>query len=184
MKYENMFETEADKLAAIASIAATLPHKPTEFMDQGKYEIAAPVYDTLKYLQEQIRKLGVEDPLAEKAEKVLKQYHAASEQGGTCILTDADTVLEDVLYERERVPDVAEELIGIWKDSTDRASVEALFASITGVTFEEYLDRCLKEPYEPSALPASKDEPNQGWSEPADDEDAEKESDEEGVNNG
>ena len=78
--------------------------------------------------------------LAEKAKKVIELQNDTPDG----VIHDADTVLEDILDEREVYGD-AEELIGIWQNSSDKDSVAAVFACITGVTFEDYLDRCIAE---------------------------------------
>ena len=42
---------------------------------------------------------------------------------------------------------IAEEVFGIWKNSTDKESVEKLFYSICGVTFKDYLEYCVNNTY-------------------------------------
>lgn len=54
--------------------------------------------------------------------------------------TDADTVLADSHKNTEtKVLDIAEEILGIWEASCDKASIEKLFHAIYGITLLEYL---------------------------------------------
>ena len=59
---------------------------------------------------------------------------------------DSDTVLADIMKETSfEETGISEELFQIWKNSEDKASVEALFYLFTDCTFEEYLERCREE---------------------------------------
>ena len=65
-------------------------------------------------------------------------------------IVDGDTVLCD-LYDEYGKPDIGTfcEVVDIWEHSTDRESIEDLFETLLGVTFGEYIDRCIKETTQP-----------------------------------
>lgn len=61
-------------------------------------------------------------------------------------VVDADTILKDLLDETDfEVSGLACELIQIWRNATDKASVEQLFCLFTGCAFEDYLDQCIRD---------------------------------------
>lgn len=61
-------------------------------------------------------------------------------------IRDADTILKDLMDEADfEISGTAIEIIGIWKASRDKDSIEALFQSFTGCPFQEWLDKCIAE---------------------------------------
>lgn len=60
-------------------------------------------------------------------------------------VADADTILSDVVSECDyKVSGRVAEILHIWQDSKDKESFEGLFELFTGVPFEEFLERSIK----------------------------------------
>lgn len=79
---------------------------------------------------------------AQKADLVLDLL--ASTPDG--VIRDADTVLKDIMDEADfEVTGIAAEIIGIWKKSGDKPSVEELFKSFTCYGFAGWLNKCIRE---------------------------------------
>lgn len=58
-------------------------------------------------------------------------------------IQDADTVLKDFMDEADfEITGIGPDLIRLWKGSSDRKSVEALFELLAGRTFQDYLEEC------------------------------------------
>ena len=71
----------------------------------------------------------------------------------TCIdeLHDPDTILADVVDAASCCETgIAEEVFSIWEKSSDKKAVEELFYSLCGVTFKDYLERCIRDTYQAS----------------------------------
>lgn len=69
----------------------------------------------------------------------------------TCIdkLHDPDTILADVVDAASCCETgISEEIFAIWENSSDKKAVEELFYSLCGVTFKDYLKRCVKDTYQ------------------------------------
>lgn len=69
----------------------------------------------------------------------------------TCIdeLHDPDTILVDVVDAASCCETgIAEEVFSIWENSLDKKAVEELFYSLCGVTFKDYLERCIRDTYQ------------------------------------
>lgn len=61
-------------------------------------------------------------------------------------IVDADTILKDLLDESDfEISGLAKELIQIWQNASDKASIEQLFCLFTGCAFEDYLDQCIRD---------------------------------------
>lgn len=81
------------------------------------------------------------------------QLYAAQKPNGA--ITDGDTVLRDMLDEAAATPpDIGDfpALIEIWKDSTDPASIEAMFELLFGTRFVDFLERVINETTRPIGL--------------------------------
>lgn len=68
----------------------------------------------------------------------------------TCIdeLHDPDTILADVVDAASCCETgIAEEVFSIWENSLDKKAVEEMFYSLCGVTFKDYLERCIRDTY-------------------------------------
>lgn len=69
-----------------------------------------------------------------------------SMDGKTGILYDSDTVLKDLVDDCSfEISGLSQDLFNIYKRSHDKASVRQMFLLFTGVQFEEYLEKCVKE---------------------------------------
>ena len=64
-------------------------------------------------------------------------------------LHDPDTILADVVDVASCCETgISEEVFAIWEKSSDKKAVEELFYSLCGVTFKDYLKRCVKDTYQ------------------------------------
>lgn len=62
------------------------------------------------------------------------------------VIRDADTILKDILDEQDfEITGMAQDIFNIYKKSTDKTSVKEMFFEFTGVDFDEYLNKCIKE---------------------------------------
>lgn len=69
----------------------------------------------------------------------------------TCIdeLHDPDTILADVVDVASCCETgIAEEVFSVWENSSDKKAVEKLFYSLCGITFKDYLERCIRDAYQ------------------------------------
>lgn len=61
------------------------------------------------------------------------------------VIRDADTILEDHLDNREtEISGIAEEVFDIYKNTTDKESVKAMFEALVGTSFDDYVKDCIK----------------------------------------
>lgn len=61
------------------------------------------------------------------------------------VIRDADTILKDYLDNREtEISGIAEEVFGIYKNTTDKESVKAMFEALVGTSFDDYVKDCIK----------------------------------------
>ena len=61
------------------------------------------------------------------------------------MIRDADTILEDIIENRDKeVSGVANDVFEIYKNASDKKSVKAIFEAITGTTFDDYVNECVK----------------------------------------
>lgn len=61
------------------------------------------------------------------------------------VIRDADTILEDYLDNREtEISGIAEEVFDIYKNTTDKESVKAMFEALVGTSFDNYVEECIK----------------------------------------
>lgn len=62
------------------------------------------------------------------------------------VIIDADTILADILDSIDaEITGLAKDIFQIWQDAADKKAVEDLFAALTGVSFDEYLERCKRQ---------------------------------------
>lgn len=62
------------------------------------------------------------------------------------VIRDADTILKDILDEQDfEITGIAQDIFNIYKKSTDKTSVKEMFFEFTGMDFDEYLNKCVKE---------------------------------------
>lgn len=61
-------------------------------------------------------------------------------------IKDSDTILADIVNEADmEITGLSMEILETWQNSHDKESVEKLFESLTGTSFEDYLTRCIDE---------------------------------------
>jgi len=62
------------------------------------------------------------------------------------VIVDADTILFDLLEKaNHEFSGIALDVFGIWKESSDKSSVEQMFFEFTDVEFADYLERVIAE---------------------------------------
>lgn len=65
------------------------------------------------------------------------------------VIRDADTILKDIMDEVSfEETGIAEEIFGIWEAAgteNGHQAVEEMFLTFTGIEFDEYLKKCMKE---------------------------------------
>ena len=84
---------------------------------------------------------------------IVRVRNLVREISDTCIneLHDPDTILADVVDAASCCETgIAEEVFSIWEKSSDKKAVEELFYSLCGVTFKDYLERCIRDTYQAS----------------------------------
>ena len=87
------------------------------------------------------RKYNVAVTLEERIKKANKLIDNMPDGG----IVDADTLLCDVIQNADfEVTGLAQDIFNIWLNSSDRASVEALFYDLTDMQLDEFVDLCLK----------------------------------------
>lgn len=80
--------------------------------------------------------------IEEKIKRV-KELHANTPNG---VIRDADTILLNVEEVSDlEVTGIAQEIFDIYEHSSDKSAVTDLFATLTGMSFEDYLDKCIEE---------------------------------------
>ena len=73
----------------------------------------------------------------------VKELYANAPDGE---VVDADTILKDIMDEVSfGVTGLSMELLDIYLNSSDRASIERLFYTFTDIEFVDYLQRCVAE---------------------------------------
>ena len=74
--------------------------------------------------------------------QTVRQLNAKTPDG---IIKDADTILEDIMEERDtEVSGIADEILDIYQHSSDRNAVKALFEALTVTKFTDYIINCYK----------------------------------------
>ena len=87
------------------------------------------------------RKYNVAITLEERIKEVNKLIYNMPDGD----IVDADTLLCDVMQNADfEVTGLAQDIFNIWLNSSDRASVEALFYDLTDMQLDEFVDICLK----------------------------------------
>ena len=82
--------------------------------------------------------------IQEKHDKAARILDILDHPPAKPMIHDPDTILADVLDDIDsEVTGIARELIQIWYRSTDKINIEALFELLTGVSFEDYLDKAV-----------------------------------------
>ena len=92
------------------------------------------------YLDRDETKTGAFDLVAAIARRVVEKQTLVYDIPVASAVVDADTVLADLLTSEDvETSGIAQRLIQIHADSTDKASVEELFAELVGTTWMQYL---------------------------------------------
>ena len=74
--------------------------------------------------------------------QTVRQLNARTPEG---IIKDDDTIFEDIIEERDiEVSGIADEIFDIYQNSSDKRAVKALFETLTGTKFTDYIINCYK----------------------------------------
>ena len=80
----------------------------------------------------------------ELIEKIEKFNDSTNGKNG--YIRDSDTILKDLVDECDfEFSGISQDIFCIYKRSHDKAAVRQMFFEFTGVDFEEYLEKCVKE---------------------------------------
>ena len=79
-------------------------------------------------------------------EKLLKEVEKLNANTPDGVVVDADTILIDAILENDfEITGIAEDIFNIWKNSSDRKTVEQMFFEFTDMEFKDYLEKCKRE---------------------------------------
>lgn len=77
---------------------------------------------------------------------LIKEVEKLFSQTQEGLIQDADTILQDIIKESDtKFTGIAFDIFEIYKNSKDPESVKQMFYEFTGVEFDEYLEKCIKE---------------------------------------
>lgn len=104
--------------------------------EQEQYELEKENRDFEAYCAE---RHAIQEENAKRIHNLIRK-DSEKEDG---IVFDSDTVLADIMDEANfEETGIAKEIFDIYVRSADRDSVANLFYAFTGVTFEEYIQKC------------------------------------------
>ena len=88
----------------------------------------------------------LKDDTAPSIECLIKQVEDLNNDVPCGVIRDADTIIVDLIREcDDEVSGFAQDIFNIWRNSSDKNSVEQMFYQFTDVGFKEYLEKCLRE---------------------------------------
>lgn len=84
--------------------------------------------------------------MGQTMEEMIKNVEKLNNNTPDGRIIDADTILVDLIQKCDyEFSGIAQDIFGIWKQSTDKKAVERMFFEFTGVEFDNYLIKCMKE---------------------------------------
>lgn len=84
--------------------------------------------------------------MGQTIEEMIKNVEELNSNTPDGQVIDADTILADLIKKCDyEFSGIAQDLFGIWKQSVDKRAVEQMFFEFTGIEFEDYLIKCMKE---------------------------------------
>ena len=87
-----------------------------------------------------------ENDMEQTIEEMIKNVEKLSNNTPDGQIIDADTLLVDLIQNCDyEFSGIAQDIFGIWKQSADKRAVEQMFFEFTGVEFDTYLTKCMKE---------------------------------------
>lgn len=85
-----------------------------------------------------------------KVAKMANEVLALMANTPASVITDGDTILADIMEQANfDESGTTEELVAIWRQTTDKEMFHRLFMLFTGVDFEDYLELAIKETTRP-----------------------------------
>ena len=79
-----------------------------------------------------------------KTEELIKKVTELNNNTPNGLITDADTILADVLSTSDKeVSGLFDEIVSIYNQTYDKESFQELFYALTGKMFDEYLTLCI-----------------------------------------
>ena len=84
--------------------------------------------------------------MCDKTSCLISEVEELNNNTPSGVIRDADTILADLLQAADmEVTGIAQSLFDIWKNSSDKASVENVFSLLMDTEFDDYLEMCKKE---------------------------------------
>lgn len=84
--------------------------------------------------------------MKQTTEEMIKNVEKLNNNTPDGQIVDADTILVDLIQECDyEFSGIAQDIFNIWKCSTDKKAVEQMFFEFTGIEFDDYLMKCIKE---------------------------------------
>lgn len=79
-------------------------------------------------------------------ENLIKQVEELNDNTPNGAVIDADTILVALLNEQNfEFSGMAQDIFNIYRKSSDKQAVKEMFFEFTGMEFNQYLEKCLKE---------------------------------------
>ena len=103
-------------------------------------------YENRKNLKRRERNMKVEQNDYTWEEHMIESIKKLDKNTPEGSIIDPDTLLADILDEADHeVSGLAREIFEIFKKSADKESIKELFFAFTGVEFNNFLNKCIKE---------------------------------------
>ena len=84
--------------------------------------------------------------MKQTTEEMIKNVEKLNNNTPNGQIVDADTILVDLIQECDyELSGIAQDIFDIWKHSTDKKAVKQMFFEFTGIEFDDYLMKCIKE---------------------------------------
>ena len=79
-------------------------------------------------------------------EQLLKYVEELNTNTPAGQIVDADTILKDIMDEQDfEISGMAQDIFNIYQKSSDKQAVKEMFFEFTGMEFDQYLMKCIRE---------------------------------------